>query len=405
MRYYIGVDWADAAHAVWVEDDEGTRVVSRAVPHTAEGLAEWGRWLDEQRATGIELWAAIERPDGRVVDSLLDHGVVIFPVNPKALDRARDRFRTSQSKSDPFDAHVLAAFLRTDHPHLQALQPSSEAAQELKLLTRDYARLVREQTRRLNQLTVTLKEYYPRALELCPDLTTQRAWALLRAYPTPQAVAALTRDQWQHFARAQRWTAEQATALWELLCQPQVPVPAHVVRAKSRLVSALVTQLEAVVVAVAEYREAVTECFAGMPAAEWATTLPAGHGILVPTIWAELGDVVGRWASWQHLQGHSGVVPVTVRSGKTQYIQFRFACNRHLRTVLHLFALCSLTRSEWARAYYDRQRARGHRHHEALRALAAKWLKIIFVLWQRQIPYREEYHLATMARQHLRQVA
>lgn len=192
MRYYIGVDWADAEHAVWAEDAQGTRVLSRAVPHTAEGLAEWGRWLDEQRTAGTELWAAIERPDGRVVDFLLDHGVVVFPINPKALDRARDRFRMSQAKSDPFNAQVLATFLRTDHAHLHALQPSSEAAQELKLLTRDYARLVREQARLLNQLTVTLKEYYPRALELCPDLTTQRAWAFLRAYPTPVALAALT---------------------------------------------------------------------------------------------------------------------------------------------------------------------------------------------------------------------
>ncbi len=99
MRYDIGVDWADAEHAVWAEDAQGTRVLSRAVPHTAEGLAEWGRWLDEQRTAGTELWAAIERPDGRVVDFLPDHGVVVFPVNPKALDRARDRFRMSQAIS------------------------------------------------------------------------------------------------------------------------------------------------------------------------------------------------------------------------------------------------------------------------------------------------------------------
>ena len=161
MRYYIGVDWADAAHAIWVEDEHGTKVLTRTVPHTAEGLAEWSRWLDEQRAQGIELWAAIERPDGRVVDFLLDHGVVVYPINPKALDRARDRYRVSTSKSDFFDAHVLASFLRTDQAHLQALQPSSEAAQELKLLTRDYSRRVRDQTRLVNQLTATLKEDLP----------------------------------------------------------------------------------------------------------------------------------------------------------------------------------------------------------------------------------------------------
>jgi hypothetical protein len=139
-----------------------------------------------------------------------------------------------------------------------------------------------------------------------------------------------------------------------------------VVRAKSRLVGVLVTHLEATIQAVTDYRQAVADAFGPMPTAGWATTLPAGHGTLVPTIWAEFGDAPGRWASWQHLQGHSGVVPVTVRSGKHQRIQFRFACNRHLRTALHLFVLCSLTRSEWARAYDDRQGARGHRHHAAL---------------------------------------
>src|SRR5437879_13701307 len=150
MGYYLGVDWADKTHAVWVVDEQGAKVASRAVPHTAAGLSEWGRELDEWRAQGIELWAAIERPEGRVVDFLLDHGVVVYPVNPKALDRARDRFRQSGAKDDPFDARVLADFLRTDHAHLHVLQPSSEAAQELKLLTEDYQRQIDRKSTRLN---------------------------------------------------------------------------------------------------------------------------------------------------------------------------------------------------------------------------------------------------------------
>ena len=157
MHYYLGVDWADQTHAVWVVDERGTKITARPVPHTAEGLSGWGRELDEWRAQGLELWAAIERPEGRVVDFLLDHGVVVYPVNPKALDRARDRFRQSAAKSDPFDARVLADFLRTDHPRLRALQPSSDAAQELKLLTEDCQRQIRQQTRLVNQLTATLK--------------------------------------------------------------------------------------------------------------------------------------------------------------------------------------------------------------------------------------------------------
>jgi transposase len=296
----------------------------------------------------------------------------------------------SAAKSDPFDAHVLAAFLRTDQTHLQTLHPSSPAAQELKLLTRDYTRLVREQTRLVNQLTAMLKEYYPRALEICGDVTAKRTAAFLRTYPTPAALTTLTAARWRRFATTH-------------LQAPQVPVPAHVVRAKQRLVAVLLRQLAPVVEAVDAYRKDIMDFFAQLPAAEWAATLPASRGTLVPTIWAELGDALGRWRSWQHLQGHSGVVPVTRASGKSQLVAFRFACNLHLRRALQQFAFCSLRASAWARVYYDRQRARGHRHQAALRALAAKWVKIIFVLWTRHIAYDENYHLAMMTRQQFRQ--
>jgi len=402
--HFIGVDWADAEHAVWVEDEAGHCVLNRGVAQTVEEFATWGRWLDERRAAGIELWAAIEKPDGRVVDFLLDHGVVVFPVNPKTLDRARDRFRLSGAKSDPFDARVLAGFLRTDHGHLRPLQPSSEATQELKGLTRDYVRQVRQQTRLLNQVTITLKEYYPRALEVCDDL--KRAWvrAFLQAYPTPASLQTLTERRWQRWARAQRLSADRATALWALLQRPQLPVPAHVVRVKSRLLAVLLEQLQVTSAAVHAYREAVEAFFAALPAAKWAASLPAGQtGTTVPVLWAELGDAPGRWQSAPHLQGQAGAVPVTARSGKSHAVMFRFACNTHLRYAIHQLAFLSLRHSEWARAYYDRCRRRGHTHHHAVRALGAKWLKIIFAMWSRHTPYSEEHHLASIARHQLRQ--
>jgi transposase len=406
MRDYLGVDWGDAEHAVWVEDDAGARVLSRTVPQTVEGLADLGRWLDERRAAGRELWAAIEKPEGRIVDFLLDHGVVVFPINPKAVDRARDRFRVSGAKSDPFDARVLAGFLRTDHGHLAPLRPSSEAAQELKGLTRDYTRQVRQQTRLLNQLTTALKAYYPRALEVADDLKSAWGRDFLRAHPTPAALAQLTERRWQRWARQHRLSVERATALWVVIARPQLAVPPHVVRVYERHLTTVLDQLDVTVRAVAAYREALTDFFARMPAATWLRTLPGGRsGTTVPRLYAELGDAAGRWQTFRHLQGQAGAVPVTDRSGKHLVVLFRFACNTHLRDAVHQFAWQSLQQSEWARAYYDRCRRRGHRHHHALRALAAKWLKIIFVLWTRHIPYDETYHLATMARQHLRQSA
>jgi len=406
MRDYLGVDWADAEHAVWVEDEAGTKIMTHTVPQTVVGLAEFGRWLDERRAAGRELWAAIEKPDGRIVDFLLDHGVVVFPINPKSVDRARDRFRMSGAKSDPFDARVLASFLRTDHGHLSPLRPSSDAAQELKGLTRDCIRQVRQQTRLLNQLTAALKAYYPRALEVVDDLKSQWGREFLREHPTPDAVARLTERRWQRWARAHRLSSKRATELWGRLARPQLAVPPHVVRVQARLLAAVLEQLDVTVRAVAAYREAITDFFANMPAATWARTLPGGQrGTTVPRLYAELGDAAGRWQTFRHLQGHAGAVPVTDRSGKQIVVRFRFACNTHLRDTVQQFALHSLQHSEWARAYYDRCRRRGHRHHHALRALAAKWLKIVFVLWSRQVPYDETHHLATMARQHLRQSA
>lgn len=399
-RHYLGLDWGDESHAVWVVDERGERVWAGQVEQTAEDLAEFGRRLYEWGSHGVEVWAALEKPEGRIVDFLLDHGVVVYPVNPKSLDRARDRFRVSGSKSDPFDARVLAEFLRTDHGHLRPLVPNSAEAQELKLLTTDHQRVVRHQTRFLNQLTATLKEYYPRALEMFPDLNTAVALDFLARYPDPAALAGLAQEAWQDFAREHRLRGERTARLWEQLKAPQVAIPAHVVRAKTRLVRLLSAELETVRTAVGEYREEIERFFASMPAAEIARSLPAGKtGVVIPTIWAEMGDIQDRWQSFRHLQAQAGSVPVTKRSGKSQFVQFRFACNKRLRYALDRFAFLSLRRSAWAAAYYRQQRARGHRHSHALRALAAKWLKIIFVIWSRHVPYMEERHLATINRQ------
>lgn len=407
QRYYLGVDWADQSHQLYVSDESGRKIKEHKVQNTLEGLAELGRWLDESRQNGIELWAAIEKPHGRIVDFLLDHGVVVYPVNPKAVDRARDRFRMSPSKSDSFDARVLAEFLRTDHGHLRALEPDSAVAQELKMLTRDHQRLGRHKTRLVNQIRITLKEYYPRALEVFEDLETTIALDFLKTYKTPQALAQITRRSWMRFAtREHRLGEARAKELWDKVNPPQLAVPEHVVRAKAKLLLALVVQLEASIKAVDRYDEEVQSFFAAMPAAELAKTLPGGKsGTTVATIWAELGDAQSRWASFRHLQAEAGAVPVTKSSGKSRVVQFRFACNKHLRHAMYWFSFNSLHRCEWAKKYYRDQRAKGHNKHQALRSLGAKWLKIIFVMRRDHKPYDENYHLANIARQNIRQAA
>ncbi len=406
-RYYLGVDWSDEFHQVWASDPEGKKVIEKKVLENVDGLSEFGRWLDESRAQGMELWAAIEKPAGRIVDFLLDHGVVVYPVNPKALDRVRDRFRMSQSKSDSFDAYVLAEFLRTDHGHLRALEPSSEQAQELKLLTRDHHRLVRHKTRIHNLLDRTLKEYYPRPLEVFADLESKIALDFLTQYPTPEALSNLNRRQWNRFAKRDHHLGEaRCKELWDKLNQPQLGIPPHVVRAKAQLLVVLVAQLRSLSQAVESYSERVQSFFASMPASELLHSLPGGKsGTILPMLWAELGDAKSRWQSFRHLQAEAGGVPVTKSSGKSHVVLFRYACNKLLRYASYWFSFVSLNRSEWANKYYRDQRARGKSHHQALRALAAKWLKIIFVMWRDHKPYDENYHLADIARQAIRQAA
>jgi len=398
------VDWADEFDQVWVSDADGNKVTEMKVLQNAPGLSDFGRWLHERKAQAIELWAAIEKPHGRIVDFLLSHGVVVYPVNPKALDRARDRFRMSQSKSDSFDAYVLADFLRTDHARLRALEPDSAPAQELKIITRDHQRIMRQKNRLLNQIEVTLKEYYPRPLEVFGNLETKIALDFLKAYPTPQALSKLNHRGWNRFAKRQHHLSEaRANELWEKLNTAQLAVPEHVVRAKVRLLAALMVQLEAAIQAVKQYEEQVKGFFASMPAADLVKTLPGGKsGTTVPLLWAELGDAKSRWESFRHLQAEAGAVPVTQSSGKSRFVQFRFACNKHLRYAIYWFSFNSLNRCEWANKYYRDQRAKGHSHPQALRALGAKWLKIIFVMWRDHKPYDENYHLANIARQQMR---
>jgi transposase len=404
-RNYVGVDWADEFHQVWVSDAEGKKVTEIKVKQSPKGMGEFGRWLDERRAKGIELWAAIEKPQGRIVDFLLDHGVVVYPVNPKALDRVRDRFRMSRSKSDSFDAYVLAEFLRTDHVHLRALEPNSLQVQEFKMLTRDHHRLMRHKTRLINQIEVTLKEYYPRPLEVFSDLESKIAVDFLTQYPTPRALSDLTRRKWNRFAKGEHHLGEaHCKELWERLNQPQLEVPPHVVRAKAQLLLVLVAQLKALAQAVESYSEEIQRFFASMPAAKLARTLPGGKtGTIVPMLWAELGDAKNRWQSFRHLQAEAGGVPVTQSSGKSRVVVFRYACNKLMRYASYWLSFNSLNRCEWANKYYRDQRAKGHRHPQALRALAGKWLKIIFIMWRDAKPYDENYHLANIARQAIRQ--
>ena len=217
MRWFMGLDESDHSCTVLVFDEAGEEVYRRNVVCTADGLSEFGGWINAQVAEGVELLASLERPHGRMVEFLLDHGVTVYPINPKSLDRARDRYRPNGAHDDWFDAFVLGNNLRVDHMHLRVLLPDSDEATELRLLTRDRLRQSQHQTRCLNRLTQALKEYYRRPLEVFPDFTTEIAQDFLRRFTTPESIRGLKWETWLTFAKKHRKSEAQARQMYEKL--------------------------------------------------------------------------------------------------------------------------------------------------------------------------------------------
>lgn len=406
--YAIGVDWAGEKHDVCVLDPEGHIILQRAFDETVEGFTEFGRVLDEWSEQGIKLVACIEKPEGLVIDLLLDHNVRVYPINPKSLKRAREVLRASGSRDDRFDAFVLADFIRTHYQTWPAIEPNTPEMAELKILTRDHDQQIRHRRRLVTQLRQDLKAFYPRPLEAFGALKTPIFRDFLRLCQTPQDLEKLTRVRWLRFAKRHRLSKIRTEELWQQLKAAQLPVPEHVTRAKAMSVQTLLRELEVVLDGVDRYRKAIESHFTDLPTAEIARSLPGGKsGVIVPSLWAELGDGQGRWESFRHLQAFAGAVPITDNTGKTktQAVHFRFACNKRMRYYADWLAQFSLTQSEWAKDYYDQQKTRGRTHRRALRALAAKWLKIIFVMWRDHVPYDENRHLASIYRQTKKQPA
>ena len=193
--------------------------------------------------------------------------------------------------------------------------------------------------------------------------------------------------------------------MWEQLHAPQLPVKAHIARVHSRQLLHLVDELGIIVASVKDYDQEIERFFVTLKTVDLARSLPVCKtGTILPTLWAELGDAVGRWESFRHLQGYAGTTPFTKQSGKSKTVLFRYGCNKPLRYAIHWYAIHSLKKCVWSKAYHQRQIDHGKSYNQATRALASKWLKIIFVMWRDGVPYDEDRHLASIAKQNINQV-
>lgn len=398
----VGIDWADQKHDVCVRDEMGAVLDEFTIPHSQGGLELLRDRLRTMAGNAqAEILGAMETNQGLLVNFLLEQGWVVYPINPKSVDRYRDRLKTTRVKSDRLDAWLLADILRTDRHLHRPLLPDSEQVRELRELTRGREDIVKEGTRLVNQLKACLKAYWPESIALFSDLDTPWVLVFLAQYPTLADAKKASVAVLQAFLKAQRhpqWR-QVAQDLYTGLRLPHIPAPEFLVRTRSRQTLHLVRQLQTVKQDLKAYQKEIERLLREHPDGQLFRSLPGAGPTLAARLLAEIGDDLERYATANSLQCEAGTAPVTQRSGRTLHVvKFRRACKKQLRHALHLFAGCSLQRSAWAYALYAEQRKKGKRHSEALRVVAHKWVKIIFAIRISKTLYDEQLFLAARVR-------
>ena len=395
LTHYLGFDWATDKHDVVVVGRTGQIVLQLTFENTAEG---WATLRQKLLALGAPrtLGVAIETSHGPAVERLWEMGLQVFPINPKAAERYRDRKAPSGVKDDQLDAWSFADALRTDGQDWRPLRPEDPQTQLLRLLARDEIALIEQRTALILQLQAALYEYYPAALEAFDDWGTPATWEFVARFPTPTALLQAGPRRWQKFLHLHHMgkpeTFQKRMAIFARADKFVNPSTA-VTQAKSMLALAVVRQLQTLEAQLRAYRQRIEQLFNDHPDHDLFGSLPGAAAKLAPRLLAEIGTNRQVFDSAEALQCYAGTAPVTRRSGKHCSASFRRACNRTLRATVHLWADLSRKDCAWAQAYYLHKKEQGKGHAQALRCLGQRWLKILWRMWQEHQPYDEARHL------------
>lgn len=397
--FYTGIDWADDHFDFCIVDESGKRIKQFRVQKNIQGFTKAVDHLRNLSAQVEQIPVAIETPNSLLVDYLMELKYTVYSINPKSVDRYRDRYRTSKAKDDYFDAYVLANVLRTDRHNYRPVSFGSDLVRELKILTQDREALVNTRTRLSNQLRACLKTYYPVACELFSALLIPVALEFLKTFPTLDAARRCPRQKMIEFLKAHHiYDQRSAKMICDKLQQEPIPIDPVVIRAKSRQMMTLVGLLIPLCQQIEDYDKQIAELLDKHPGKDIFLSLPGAGNNLAARLLSQMGDNRSRYQHVNQVQVYAGTAPVTRQSGDYKHVKFRWSCNKHFRNTLQLFSFCSLSESAWAYRYYQRHRKMGKTHNHALRCLGNQWLKIIFSMWKSNQPYREETYLVGMAK-------
>ena len=391
---YVGIDWADTKHDICLQAAGETRREFCCIRHQVAAIDEWANTL--YRRFGGPLAVALELWKGPIVAALQKYEfLVLFPINPTTLAKYREAFQPSGAKNDPKDAE-LALDLLLHHPErFDPLKPQSVAMRTLVSLVERRRQLVGDQTQLTNRLCDTLKQYYPQALEWFDDRGTVLFCDFLARGPTLRSVRQARTATLEAFFHAHHCRSASRISARIRSIRGAAPLTDDVaIIGPCRLyVLALVSQLRAVLAAIAQFEHEIAAVAPTLPDYALFRNLPGAGEQLAPRLLAAFGEQRERFRSADELQKYVGIAPVTERSGKKSWVHWRLQCPKFLRQTFVEWAAQTIPRSFWAGAYYRQQRAKGSSHHIAVRALAFKWIRILYRCWQTRTPYNETMYL------------
>lgn len=399
MGNCAGIDWASEKHDVLIEDPAGEQLLAETFEHTEDGV---GALCAALRCFDVEL-VAIERPDGLLVDRLLDAGMRVLALHPNQVRAARDRFRASGGKSDRFDRFVLCELARTDSHRFRILEPDSDQTKALRALVRAREDLVAARVALANQLRAELGRFWPGPVSLFSGLDCPISLEFLARYPSPTDARGLGEKRMAAFLAAHNYAGRKTPAqlLERLRSAPTCRCGEIEMQARRSIVRRLVGTLQVMVEQITQLETEIARALDTHPDGNIFRSFFVSREsvICAATLLAEIGDCRARYPHRDAIAADAGQAPVAVESGKRKNAKFRWACNKRLRNALATLAFASRRWNAWADDRYANARARGHNHRRALRTLGRAWARIIWRCWTTHTPYHPDRH--TGLQQHI----
>ena len=396
---YVGIDWADKKHDACLQETNSEQREFVVIPNKVELIEEWARSLYTRFGSPIAV--AVELTKGPIVSALQKYDFfVIFPINPSTLAKYREAFTPSRAKDDPTDAE-LAVDLILRHPeHFKPLKPQSVEMRTLTSLVEQRRTLVNDKNRITNRLRCALKQYYPQVLDWFEDIDTLLFCAFLERWPTLiQAKRArkntLKSFFCEHNMRFVHVQERRVTAIKEAM--PLTTDEAVIVPHRLQAL-VFIEQLRVTLKAIKRFDVEIAKLADNHVDYGLFSPLPGAGPLMAPRLLVAFGEDRERYQNAEELQKYAAVAPVTERSGNKHWVHWRWKCSTFLRQTFIEWAGQTINKSYWAGVYYRQQRDKGSTHQAAVRALAFKWIRILYRCWQTRIPYDESIYLKALER-------